>query len=593
MKHIFTWLKNHLWVAVIGVVIIASVGGFFIYKKMHTALAAPVYAVVDTVSKGSVSSGISATGQIVAAQKLSLDVYKQAQRIDAVNVVNGGHVNAGDVLLSFDKSGAAVSVKSSQLQLAQAKLDLSKQQASYTDPNTTVNTLQNDIVQLQTAIVQAEKDKVQAQRDFNNANTTAESHNYNTRDKTKPTVSGVYSGNTQGSYVVTIYSSASPSGFSFSLSGLETGAQAIYSNTAVPLGSYGLLITFPVGIQSGDQWIIALPNTYAPEYPENKDAFDKSITNLDQTITADKLSIANKQQQIKDAQLSDSTSYRDLDVSKAEAAVSQAQVQLSNNYDVMQEQNIVAPFSGTIDGLANVVVGATPTKNTNDSVSLGTLISDDFLVTFSLNAVDVAKVSVGQKVQVSITSFPVQQPLDAAVTEISALPDSSSVAQYTVKAKITIPKDSGISLREGLLANVEIVQQEVNDVLRIPISAVTYTNGKSTVEVVNDTLTSEEQTQLDKLHILKSDSGTFPSYPVAVKLGVAGTFYAEVTDGLQEGQKIIVSKTEQAVQVLQQRGTFGAGARVTTGGTGEARGFGGAAASGNAGASTNRAGGGG
>lgn len=550
------FFRKHIW-AVLLILGLVGVVGAYVYTKNTQTSVTPSYAIIETVGKGSVSSGIQATGKIVAAQKLDLDVYKQTQRIDAVNVVNGGHVKAGDVLLSFDKSSAYVDAESAQVKLAGAQLDLNTQREQSTNPNTTMRTLESDVSQLQTAIEQDEKSIAQAYRDYLNANLTAESGNIGTIDRVKPTISGLYTGTQEGEYHITVYGSSADSGYSFRVTGLETDVQSVYVNTSVALGKRGLRISFPSNVQNGDQWTVPLPNTHAPEYVENKEAYEKSVTNLTESISSAQLSIANKTQQIEDLKLTDSSSYRDLNVSKAEATLSEARVQLSKNYDVIHEQDIVAPFSGTIDGLANVVVGATPTRDTNDSISLGTLISDEFLVTFSLSATDVSKIEIGQKVLVSITSFPAAGAIEAFVTEISSLPDSSDVAQYTVKAQIKPTADIGIALREGLLADVEIVQKEVTDVVRVPLSAISYENGKATVEVLGS-LTPEQQKQVDTLNVLQSDTGTFPSYPVTITTGVSGLFYVEITGGLELGTKIVVSKTEQDVQVLQQQ-QFGPG----------------------------------
>ena len=210
------------------------------------------------------------------------------------------------------------------------------------------------------------------------------------------------------------------------------------------------------------------------------------------------------------------------------------------------------------------MVGASPTGTTNDSISLGTLISDQFLVKFSLNAVDVAKVAVGQKVIVKVTSFPGAEPLEAAITQISSLPQSSSVAQYDVQALITESTSSKLALREGLLADIEVVDREVTNAIRVPVSALSYDNGKPTVQMIGE-LTTDQQTTLDQLGVIKSESGSFPSYAVPVSVGITGAFYSEITSGLKVGDKIIVSKTDLASVVVQQSG-FGPGARKTSAG---------------------------
>jgi hypothetical protein len=197
------------------------------------------------------------------------------------------------------------------------------------------------------------------------------------------------------------------------------------------------------------------------------------------------------------------------------------------------------------------VVGATPTRDTNDPISFGTLISDDFLVTFSLSAVDVAKTSVGQTVVVDVTSFKNIPSLESTITEISSLPQSDSVAQYEVQALITLPNDSNISLREGLLADIQIVQEEVKDVIRIPKSSVRYEKGKAFVDVL-DTLSETQQQDLDTLGIIRSETGEFPSYPLEIVTGIDGVFYTEVISGLDIGTQIITTQNDEETGVVQQ-----------------------------------------
>lgn len=550
MKKLFSWMGRHR--LLMGILLIGITLGATYYFLYGTKTATTdTFAVVETVARGSVSSGIETSGTIVAAQKLDLDVYKQSRRIEAVNVSNASHVTKGTVLFSFDKSSAFVDVQSSRVDIASAELALATERANVSNANPTLRTLQNSVVTARAAIVQAEKDTEQAEQDFFNANLTVESGNTETKDKVRPTVSGLYSGNAAGVYTVTVYSSGADSGYSYRVSGLETGVVSLINDIPTALGTKGLKIVFPSTTKHGDVWHIAVPNTASPMYGENKEAYEKKLRDLAESITNKKIEIANTEIEIKEQSQTDAVPYRNLDVSKAEATLAQARQKLSQNYDVVHDQDIIAPFAGTVEGLENVVVGASPTGSTNDSISLGTLISDDFLVKFSLSAVDVAKVVVGQKVLVSVTSFPGALPLEASVTEVSSLPESDGVAQYQVQALIAVPASSTLRLREGLLADVEVVQNEVPDVIRVPLSAISYENSQAKVMVVGD-LTTAQQTELDSLGVIKSVAGTFPSYAVDVTVGVTGTFYAEIKSGLTEGMKIIVTNTEADTAVIDQ-----------------------------------------
>lgn len=552
MKNIVVFIQRRLWTLLIVVGLLGSVGAYF-YSTSGT-VATTKYAVVQAVEKGTVSSGIQATGEIVAAHKLNLDVYKQTRRIEAVNVQNGDQVKKGDVLFSFDKSSAYVDVGSSRVKVAEAELSLSTERENITDPNTTLRTKQNEVAALKISIAKAENDIDRAYQDFLNTDLSAEPGEGAMRTKERPLISGLYTGVKEGEYNLKLYRSNAGSGLSFSLSGLEKGSGVVSANVPNALGTKGLKIVFPDDMETGDTWIVSIPNTRAPTYSQNKEDYKQEVADLEKAIAEYRVSIANKEQEIKNLLQTDTASYRNLDVSKAEASLSQARVELSQNYDVVKEQDIVAPFSGTIEGLANVVVGATPTRDTNDPISLGTLISDEFLVKFTLGAVDVAKIKSGQKVLVTVTSFPNMEPVPATVTEISSLPDAEGVAQYGVQALISLPSDSKIELREGLLADVEVVMQEVENVVRIPLSAITYENGVAKVQVVGE-VTAEEQKAIDTVGVLSSNTGVFPSYPVEVTLGISGAFYAEVTKGLEEGARIIVSQSDAETKgVVQQQG---------------------------------------
>jgi multidrug efflux pump subunit AcrA (membrane-fusion protein) len=539
------------WMLSFSIAAVCVGGYYFIFLSSSEQVAVDTYAVVESVARGTVSSGVKTSGTVMAAQKLDLDVYKQARRIEAVNVSNANRVEAGTVLFSFDKSEAYVAVESSRVDMTEAELSLATVKDNSTDENTRLRTLQSTRSSLRADIVEAEKDLLQAQRDFFNMSRTAEPGNTGTEDKTRPTLSGVYNGIREGSYRVEVYSSSADSGYSYKVSGLEQGTESVLPAIPTPVGTQGLKILFPTDLKHGDVWIIHLPNILVAEYQENKENYTSTVRDLQVLVASKKTELANTELEIKNEAQTDTTSYRNLGVAKAEATFAKARQALSENYDVVQEQDIVAPFAGTVEGLENVVVGATPTGDTNDTISLGTLISDEFIVTFSLGAVDVAKVFSGQSVLVSITSFPGVLPLSGKITEISSLPESDGVATYEVQARIENTASSTVKLREGLLADIEVVQEEVNDVLRVPLSAISYDNGDPRVALIGE-LTPAQEESLKTLGVVKSVNGMFPSYTVPVTLGVVGSFYAEVTSGLTEGQRIMVTETKADTAVVEQ-----------------------------------------
>ncbi len=543
------------WYIVAVCIIIAGLYYYFGVRSVVTE--AVTFYAIDIVEKGTVSSGIRTTGQIVAEQKLDLDVYKQLSRIDTVSTANGEHVEKGAVLVSFDKSDVLVDTESSRVALSAAELALETETVNAGDPNTHVRTLENQITAYAKAVTNGEQDIKDAYQDFLNTSLDVEPGVDDVdrlKSQTEPTLSGRYVGVEKGEYRIDIYASGADSGYSFRVSGLETMTTSVYFGKAVDLGTRGLKITFPTTIKNGDQWMVKVPNTSIASYSETKRIYEEKVTDLRVSIQGNEVNLKNATQDLEDLIATDSSAYRNLNIEKAALAVSSEQQKLIRNYDVLKERSIVAPFAGTIQDMTNVVVGATPTGGTSDTINLGTLISDTFLTTFTLSAADVSKVVVGQKVKVTITSFARQPVFDAYISEISSLPATEGVAQYTVKAKLNYDRTKDrVVLREGVLADIEVVQQEKEDALRVPLSALTYTEGKPFVKVI-DTLTDEQKEQVSTLGVVRVETGvTIGSYPVAVELGIQGSYYVEVTQGLTEGSYIQTSDTaDTAKPVVEQ-----------------------------------------
>lgn len=543
--------KNKKRIIIITSIVSLVVIVFIVRSGKSDEETAPDFAVIHSVESGTVSSGIETTGTIIAAQKLNLDVYKQTQRIESVNVVNGGFVEAGDSILSFDKSRANVSVQAARTRVDESRLELNTVQENLNDPNIAIRSLDQQIEDIKISIKQAQEDKLDAYTDFLNADLELEPMDRNDEGENKPQVIGYYNSDVEGELFIDIYASSSESGLSFRYDGLYSGTETIYLNTPVEIGDTGIELIFTESVKANAEWKLSLPNIYSSSYSQNRENYDEAIIELDKRILQLETDLKNAQQSLSDESFTDVEDFRKLSLRQAESALAQARVELSENLDVVQDQNIVAPFSGTIEGLENVVVGATPTRDTNDPISFGTLISDDFLVTFNLSAVDVAKTSIGQKVIVNVTSFRNIPALDAVITEISSLPQSDTVAQYEVQALIELSDDFELSLREGLLADIQIVQEEVSDVIRVPKSSIRYEQGKALVDVI-DALNESQEQELKDTGIIRAVNGVFPSYPLEIVIGIDGVFYSEIISGLNIGDRIIATQNDDDSEVVEQ-----------------------------------------
>lgn len=164
-----------------------------------------------------------------------------------------------------------------------------------------------------------------------------------------------------------------------------------------------------------------------------------------------------------------------------------------------------------------------------------------------------------------------EQPVfEATITQISSLPNSEGVAQYEVQALLDYDRTtSKLVLREGMLADIEVVEKEKSDALRVPTSAVKYDQGVPKVTVV-DQLTEEQKEQASRMGIVRTEGTTISTYEVEVKLGIVGQYYVEIESGLSEGDIVVTSSlTNNGSDSKEAQGGFAppaGGVRVPVGG---------------------------
>ncbi|MFC2016952.1 efflux RND transporter periplasmic adaptor subunit [Chloroflexota bacterium] len=104
-------------------------------------------------------------------------------------------------------------------------------------------------------------------------------------------------------------------------------------------------------------------------------------------------------------------------------------------------------------------------------------------------------------------------------------------AQGTEQGQVPtmIPED--FQLREGLTGTVSIIIEERNDVLLVPNGAITSQGGQAYVKVVSPDGVTEERT---------------------IKTGLSDWHYTEVTDGLVDGEQVLVPQGTTTTPTTQQ-----------------------------------------
>ncbi len=210
------------------------------------------------------------------------------------------------------------------------------------------------------------------------------------------------------------------------------------------------------------------------------------------------------------------------------ASLAQAQTSLDQAKRNIEKGKLIAPFDGAVAAV-NYNVGDTvggsggSTSNTGVSVSAsgaGVVLADPstLQVRVTLSEVDVAKIKVGQPAQLTIDALPGNN-YTAKVTAIGPVPTvTQGVVNYPVFLSVS---NSDSSVKPGMTANLSIEVDRRDNVLLIPNRAV-RTQGNQRI-----------------VNVLYKDQ----TIQVPVTTGLSNENSIEVTNGLKEGDAVIVQQT--------------------------------------------------
>jgi HlyD family secretion protein len=141
---------------------------------------------------------------------------------------------------------------------------------------------------------------------------------------------------------------------------------------------------------------------------------------------------------------------------------------------------------------------------------------DAFQVVVPFNESDAATVVPGQKVNVAVDAIP---DLTLTGTVLSVAPSGTSVSGVINYYVTVIISGTDPRLKDGQTARATVVTEEIDGVLTVPSAAVRQENGRSTVTVVEANGTQK---------------------PVSFEPGVVGPDRTQVVSGLREGQQVLL-----------------------------------------------------
>lgn len=531
-------VKTKIILVIIAAVIVAVVAAILAVRNKK-----PVYEWV-AVKRGSISQKVSASGQTAPAKKINLQFEIQG-RIKSILVEAGEKVKEGDILATLEDSELRSQVSEYQAAVAVAQASLEKLLAGSSPEEIAVyetglesarTTLKNEQQDLADTQVQAQNDLLEAYDDgFDSASAayTASDKALKTYDTFREryfyfndTISSQLrlqsvSGQTELSAAKAAIDAASAN-----LSGNNVVAALSQAKTALNKIKDALAlmrtdmeeVSYKTAVSSADRTTINTERTTidtaitdvttARQKISSQELTNQTDINVAQAaVDTAKVSVQSGQDKLNQLK----ASPRQVDIDLNQAQVAQARAALSRAQKQLVKTVLRAPISGVVTDIGQK---AGQTVTIQDAV-LSIMTENSLLVEIDISEVDIGKVKLSDKAEVSLDAFP-DEKFAGKVIEISP---SETISQGVVyyKAKVGFDNFDGRP-KPGMTADVDIITETKDNVLLVPSLAVARTDGEGAVKVLLDDKVTEVKVQTG----LRDDEGQM-----------------EIISGLKEGDKVI------------------------------------------------------
>ena len=229
-------------------------------------------------------------------------------------------------------------------------------------------------------------------------------------------------------------------------------------------------------------------------------------------------------QQLDDARLAHDSAKSSADQTKAQ--VQQARASLQRSQDYLQKTILRSPVDAVVTAV-NVKEGEQAiigTMNNPGTVLITVSDLSEIITEIQVDEVDLPRLALEQEAVITVDALGGKQ-YDGKVIEIGASAHGSAggvqanIRQFTVKVAVT---ESDEKLRPGITARVKLFADKRENVVKAPIGAIR----------------TEEEDGVDTYYVFVAEKQK--AVKKAIKTGLSDDLDTEVTEGLEEGEKIIV-----------------------------------------------------
>lgn len=576
-------MKKISWLILI-IVIAAGGGSYLIFRgpaKQNYESA--------VVKRQNVVQQVNVSGKVKPSQAVDL-AFEKSGRVALINFSLGQTVQEKDILIELENGDLKAQILQAQAQLESAYSSQSQYQAALEVQEAKLKELkqgsrQEEIAVSQSKVAAAQKSLSDAQTNLANAQNKAQTDLDNLYDDVKDILSDGYtkSDDAVNKQIAEFFSNANTSSpkltFSLSDSQIKNDVEwqrALANDTlSVMKTKLNLLPKDPAGLDKTLQDFEQSLNSIQSFLARTSQALNVSInltqsaiytyqgyvnagrTNLNTALTdlnnQKQLILAQKstnQQNIDTYQGAVNTAKNNLDLAEKEltlklagataeqiagqeALVKQAQANLQSqsaqikqaqaNIQNIQAQLVKTMLASPIKGIVSKIKAKVGEIMPANTIAIAVISENEFDLESNIPEVDIAKVKIGDAAQITLDAYGDDIYFEAKVASIE--PTETIVEGLsTYKTNLVfLQKDERI--KSGMTADIEITTALKENIIAVPMRAVVEKNGEKIVRVVRKNDAIEER---------KVQTGL---------RGSKGT--VEITEGLAEGEEIIVFTQEQ------------------------------------------------
>jgi HlyD family secretion protein len=529
MSKLKNYIIAHKVITGIALVVILF-GGYKIIARMRDTSGETKY-VLGTVQKGTISSTVSASGQVSASNEIDLKA-KSSGDIVSVKVNAGDEISEGALIASIDSTDARIALRNAQISYEKlikpaddatligaqsAVVDAQNAQAkNYADAFTDVSATFQDFP----SVLDGLNDLLYGNTGYlNDQNVSALG---TTADAYKTAAGTEYDKAKREEIALNdLYKSVNSSSSQASIQNLATQTLTTVKDLLTALKDSESAVNYVRTLQSSssNQASVREASSVGSTALTNVGIWTSEMTAHASALTSDLTAIQSAPSTLAARQSSLSITQRGADPLDVESA----ELNLEQKQQAYNDSFITAPFNGTV-----AKVDVKPGDTVSSGASIATFVTKDRIAVISLNEVDVAKVKTGDK---AMLTFDAVDGLEISGV-LSDVDQVGTVAQGVVSysAKVTFDTEDPRIL-PGMSVSVSIITASKPDVLTVPTSAVKTSNGTSYV-LVFDTPLADTGTSAGVISAV-------PPRQQEVEVGLSDDTSTEIISGLTEGQQIV------------------------------------------------------